>query len=436
MKSGLVISCVAAVVSCQAHTLAPSGMNPNGDPKTGDRASSAPSAHSPMHDAPLKPRAPNGVTLVERELISELVCDADVFAISGRMFVVCGKSLMVMDESQTLRSDPTLSQGLELGARSAVLPAVVAITGQWPDAAWAVTADVEGNGNSLQWRFFRWRKDHWVTSSTPPSMGGPARSVVFPWNKDGIAALMPSVFGPTRVLALSASRAAIPALTRAVQSKLEREQYPCEQVMIAPQVWARLAPGDVMVFSGQLCGVPSNGSHSLGARQLGLERLRAGQKQGELMRLPMPSDMPLDMNWILDGAAALSETDVLFAARGTDNQSPPEKKGNVYGYIVHWNGTDWSIEEPPIKTLAALWAHADAYWATDGSGGLWLRRNGRWSVVKWTGADPRDTVAWRHGYVSQVVGQDTGVTWLLHKEPSGSDNISRLYRVRFVEQAE
>jgi hypothetical protein len=318
------------------------------------------------------------------------------------------------------------------------LPVVAAITGKWPDAAWAAMVGVTGNGNSLESRFFRWRKDHWAPVGKPAVAAGAARWVVFPWKDDGIAALKPSVFGPTRVVAFSASSAAIPTLTRAVQSKLERDQYRCDNVMIAPEAWARLAPGDELIFSGQLCGAPSMGPGDvLGTRRLGLERLRAGQKQGEVTLLPMPSEMPPDMTWNVDGVAALSQTDALLAAHGTDNRSPPEAEGKVYGYIAHWDGTAWSIEHPPIDTFRAVWAHAGAYWAKDSAESLWLRRNGRWSVVGWTGGEPRDSAAaWRNGYVSQILGDDQGATWLLHKQPSGATNISRLYRVRFVEAAE
>jgi hypothetical protein len=167
-----------------------------------------------------------------------------------------------------------------------------------------------------------------------------------------------------------------------------------------------------------------------------LKRRRVGQKQGEVTLLPMPSDMPPDMNWKVAGAAALSQTDALVAAHGTNNQSPPKTTGNAYRYVAHWNGTGWSIEKPPFENLAALWAQGAAYWATDANGELWLRRNGRWSLVKWTGVDPQDAAAWRNGYIWQVVGEGADVTWLLHKQPSGADKISRLYRVRLVEKAE
>jgi hypothetical protein len=210
-----------------------------------------------------------------------------------------------------------------------------------------------------------------------------------------------------------------------VQSKGDRESYPCQHALIAPETAVELTPGDVMIFAGQLCGVPSapNASEAQ-ARHLGVERLRAGQKQGEISLLPLPPGLPPQVFWNVDAAAALSATDALVAASGTGG----------HFYLARWDGQGFSQQVTPFKTLSGLWAQAGAYWATDAFGGAWLWRRGEWLPIEWRAPVAQDAAAGsRREEVSQLIAIDAETTWLVKRfEPEARDQqvSSRVYRVR------
>lgn len=355
----------------------------------------------------------------ELSLVTELACDAQLFAMRGRTVVWCGKSLLVVDQHGSLVDAPKLTMGLGVDAPGVSPPQLVAMAGQWPDAAWAAITEVSGNGNSSTLRFFRWQKERWVAASKGVEAGGPFTWVVFPWQR-GMAALAPTPFGPTRVVSTGPS--AVPALTLAVQSKADRDSYYCKHALIAPEASVELAPGDVMVFAGQLCGVPTapNGS-DVQARHLGIERLRAGQKQGEITLFPVPQDLPAEVFWNVDGAAALSATDALVAANGTGG----------HFYLGRWDGQSFRRESPPFTTLTGLWAQAGAYWVTDSFGGSWLGRGGRWLPIEWRAPVARDAAEGpRREAVSQIIALDAETTWLVRREERGAEVSSRIYRVK------
>lgn len=391
---------------------APSSIAPPPSPTTPGITTAA--ASSTIPPAP----EPNTVG-AELSLVAERRCELRLFVLKGRTIAWCAKDLLVVDESGSLVDEPTLAAGLGLDAPGISPPQHVAMAGRWPDAAWAATTEVSGNGNSSRLRFFRWRKARWVPSATAAELGGPMSWVVFPWQTDGMAALAPTPFGPTRVLSAAA---ALPALTPAVQSKADRESYPCKHALIAPEAWVELSPGDVMVFAGQLCGVPTapNGD-AVQARHLGVERLRAGAKQGEITLLPVPSGLPADVFWNVDGAAALSATDAYVAAGGTGG----------HFYLAHYDGEGWQQESAPFTTLSGLWAQAKAYWATDSLGTSWLRQDGRWLSIDWRAPIARDAAEGpRHEVVSQIIALDEETTWLVRREERGHEVTSRIYRVK------
>lgn len=368
--------------------------------------------------SPPPPASPTTVR-AELSLVAERACDLRLFALTGRTVAWCGKDLLVVDANGALVNEPALAAGLSLDAPGISPPQLVAMAGQWPDAAWAATTEVSGNGNSSTLRFFRWRKNRWVVSGKSAELGGPLSGVVFPWQTDGIAALAPTPFGPTRVLATAP---AMPALTPAVQSRADRDSYPCKHALIAPEAWAALSPGDVMVFAGQLCGVPSapNGAE-VQARHLGVERLRAGAKQGEVTLLPVPSDVPSDVFWNVDAAAALSTTDVLVAANGSGGRF----------YLAHYDGQGWRQESAPFTTLRGLWAQAGTYWATDSFGTSWVRRGERWLSVEWRAPVSRDAAEGpRREEVAQLMDVSPGTTWLVRREERDHEVTSRVFRVQ------
>jgi hypothetical protein len=277
-----------------------------------------------------------------------------------------------------------------------------------------------GNGNSTELRFYRWQTNRWARWGKSVELGGPMSWVVFPWKEDGLAALAPSPFGPTRALVLAPRPGALPALTEAVQSAAERESYACQHAMLAPEAWVELSPGDVMVFSGQLCGV---GGGDSGSHSLGLERLRAGQKLGELSVLPVPNDLPPDVSWNVVGAAALGPSDALVAAHDSAGRS----------YLAHWDGESWQRETPPFEALNGLWALAGVFWAVDDQGESWTRRGERFIPVAWASSTPRELVApSRSAAITQVLTVGA-VTWLVQREERGAEVTSRLYEVRLQE---
>ncbi len=360
----------------------------------------------------------------ELSLERELACDAQVFALGSHRFVACGAELSLVEEAHAPAKNTLLARGLRLDAPGIAPPRIVAMAGRWPDAAWAATTEVSGNGNSSKLRFFRWRKERWVASGNSVELGGAMSGVVFPW-REGMVALAPTAFGPTRVLTVGERSTTVPALSLAVQSTADRDSYPCQHALIAPEAFIELSSGDVMVFAGQLCGVPTTGREGeLQARHLGVERLRFGEKSGQITLLPLPTGSPADAIWNVDGAAALSATDVLVAARGSGG----------YFSLARWNGQDWRQEPAPFATLSGLWAQAGAFWATDSFGTTWTRRSERWLRVDWrapAAQSARDADEGpRRNEVSQIIAIDAKTTWLVRREERGPNVTSRIYRLR------
>jgi hypothetical protein len=198
--------------------------------------------------------------------------------------------------------------------------------------------------------------------------------------------------------------------------------------MISPQAWAELAHGDVMIFSGQSCGASAKGAaNGLGVPSLGVERLRMGQRQGEVTLLPTRRDVPPHTTWNVRWAAAVSPDNALVVAQGTTNQRTTAESC----YVARWNGKEWHEEGLPFTcSLEGLWGLPGAFWATDPNETLWLGRGERWDVVQWSTPNKQDDVAPGHGYIAQIVSDPSGATWLLHKQPRGSGLVSRLYRLR------
>jgi hypothetical protein len=317
---------------------------------------------------------------------------------------------------------PQLAAGLGLGAPGVSPPQLVAMAGTWPESAWAATTEVSGNGNSSRLRFFRWQRARWAATGSGAELGGAMSGVVFPWSPNGLVALAPTPFGPTRVLAVGEGAASVPALSPALQSKEDRDSYYCKHALIAPEAWLELSPGDVMVLAGQLCGVPTapNGA-SEQARHLGFERLRAGRKQGEIALLPAPSGLPADTFWNVDAAAARSATDAYVAASGTGG----------HFYLAHYDGEQWRQQSAPFTTLRGLWAQGGAYWATDSFGTSWIRREGEWLSITWHAPVKRDASEGpRREEVSQIVAIDAQTTWLVQREERGAEVTSRVYRMQ------
>lgn len=421
MRTGVLVFGWVTLQACQA-ALAPSQVNaPPPAAVSASAALSAPAAVAP-------PISPQPTTIAELSQLSELACDARIFILTGRTFVSCGPALLFLDEAHSLRRDAALAAGLGVDAAGVFPPRLVGMAGQWPNAAWAAIAEEAGN-NSVRLRFFRWRRDRWVASGSGVEVGVPMEWVVFPWQESGIAALAPTPYGPTRVLASSGKPGAVPALTPAVQTKAERGSYPCKHALVLPEAWAELAPGDVMVFSGQLCSVSTKNHADVGQMWgMGLERLRAGQKQGALTLLPLPSDAPVDMSWNVTGAAALSPSDACVAATGFGSQIAPDEPRR--GYLAHWNGQDWQQEVAPFTMLTGLWAQAGAFWALDQQGALWTRRRGRWSLIQWKKPRAPSVAEPAHSeQISQLVAIDAENIWLVRREERGPEVTSRIYRL-------
>ena len=424
MRTGVLVFAWVALQACQA-ARAPSQVNAPPPAAVSAHARAALTTPAAVVPPIISPQP----TIAELSQLSELACDARIFILAGRTFVSCGPALLFLDEAHSLRRDAALAAGLGLDAAGVFPPQLVGMAGQWPNAAWAAIGEEAGN-NSVRIRFFRWRRDRWVSSGSGVEVGVPMQWVVFPWQESGIAALAPTPYGPTRVLSSSGKPGAVPALTPAVQTKAERSSYPCKHALISPEAWAELAPGDVMVFSGQLCGVsPKNNADVRQMRGMGLERLRAGQKQGALTLLPLPSDAPVDMRWNVTAAAALSASEACVAATGFGSQLAPDEPRR--GYLAHWNGQDWQQEVAPFTLVTSLWAQAGAFWALDQDGALWTRHSGRWSLIQWktlgaaSAAEPA-----RREQISQLVAIDADTIWLVRREERRPEVTSRIYRLR------
>jgi hypothetical protein len=420
------LSCHSTQPPAPGHAEAPTAVSAPAPAAAG--ASSSPTAQSAQVEA-LKP----SVTSVELSPVSELSCDARVFVLSGRTFVACGTSLLFVDETRALKQDPSLVAGLKLA--TGVSPTeIVAMAGRWPDAAWLATNSVTGNGHTTQLRFYRWQKQRWVPAGKSVERGGAENLLVFPW-RDGLAAIASSAFSATKAVAVATEPGGVPLLTAAVQSKADKESYPCVHALIAPEASAELGPGDVMVFSGQLCGVPAqkNGD-AVGARRIGFERLRAAAKRAELSLLVTPSDAPWDTVWNVTAAVALSPVEVWVAANGSYTPPATDAPRRNYAYLARWDGSAWHVEQAPSKNVASLWAAGGLLWAMDHDGSWWTRRRDGWSRVEWRAPAPAparpDAPRLLDSEDSQLIAIDSETIWLVRRETRlGPEHTSRIYRV-------
>jgi hypothetical protein len=372
-------------------------------------------------------------TTVKREFVQELPCNALFFPTTGRTFVACERQLWFVGESGSIERNASLERGLKLDADNVWSPRIAYIAGQWPNAAWSVTQEAASGGNSVLLRFFRWRKERWAPVTAGVDVFGALGWVGFPWGGDGLVALVPQPFEPTRLLAFGAKPVAVPALTKAVQSKEEAAQYRCRNAMIMPEAWAELAANDVLVFAGQLCGASGANASEGQDRFFGAERLRAGQKQGELTLLPLPAELPPHMGWFDVVAAALSPTDVLVASEGIEDSEGAGESRRRFPYLAHFDGQAWRTEPAPLGKATALWAGAGVFWATDAEGALWMRREARWYRVEWSDptAQVEGAASENHGHVSQLHADRAGTLWLVRsKEGPGWSVTSRIYRLR------
>jgi hypothetical protein len=406
-------------MACEPRALSPSRLTVPSPRGTGTAAARAPRA------APEAPpiHAPARAT-VKRRLVAERLCAAEVFAVEARTFVACGKELLFLEAGQ-LRSEPALTRGLELNVNSLGGRQLASVAGRWPDALWAATGEASGGGNSGRLNFFRFRKDRWVKAGASVELGGAEGRAIFPWTVDGLGALAARPFGATRFITFSAKPVANPRLTNAVQSQAEREQYRCESALIYPETWARLAPGDVMIFSGQLCGVAENEEDE---RRLGLERLRVGQATGEVTLLPVPDHAPASTHWAVIASAALSPAQVLVAANGTLTEPSPSTRARSFVHLVRWDGASWQAEPSPLREITGLWALGDRFAATDEQGVLWLEHDAKWTAVDWLTDEPTSD-AWSKGRITQLLAAD-GAWWLVRQAevPPGATT-SRVYRL-------
>jgi hypothetical protein len=264
-----------------------------------------------------------------------------------------------------------------------------------------------------------------VTAGGNVELGGAEGRVVFPWTDDGLGVIAARAFEATRFFTFAGRAAAAPRLSKAVQRKDEREQYPCKNQLIYPEAWARLGSGDVMVFSGQLCGVPGKADH---ARSLGVERLRVGHVTGEVALLPVPDEAPASTLWSVVASAAISPTRVLVALDGSETEPPHDTQPRRFTHLARWDGATWRTERSPLATIAGLWALYDRFAATDSEGGLWLEQPTEWLAVEWITDDP-SSEPWSRGAISQVAAAD-GALWLVHEaEVEPGAVVSRVYRL-------
>lgn len=413
------LAALLGVVACEPRSLTSSRLAVASPRATGTAAARAP------RTAPEAPPTPEPArATLKRRLIAERACEAEVFAVEGRTFVTCGQELLVLEAGQ-LRSEPTLTRGLELNVNPLGGRRLVSVAGRWPDALWAATGEVSGGGNSHQLNFFRFRKDRWAKVHASVELGGAEGRAIFPWTADGLAAIAARAFESTRFIAFSAKPVALPRLTKAMQSQAEREQYLCVNAMIYPETWARLGHGDVMIFSGQLCGVAGKGEHE---RWLGVERLRVGRATGELTLLPVPDDAPASMHWTVIASAALSPAQVLVVVSGIPTEHSPSTPARGFVQFVRWDGASWRAERSPLGEITGLWALDDRFAATDEQGALWLEQEAQWSAVDWVTDEPSSDV-WSSGRISQLLAAD-GAWWLVRQqEPRPGATSSRLYRL-------
>lgn len=381
----------------------------------------APTSAAAATDTP--PKVPG--VLAKRELIDELRCSAEMFRVGARSLFACGQDVLVPEGAQ-LRRDATLSAGLGLDASEWGGRRIAFLAGEFPNAAWAETMEVSGGGNSNTLRFFRWQKDRWVATGKSAELGGAEGRVVFAWTVDGMGALAGRAFESTRFFAFSGKPATVPALTPAKQSKAAQESYRCRSVMIAPQHAVQLAPGDVMVLSGQMCAIPGSPNDD---NRMGVERLRVGHKQGEVTALPLPADLPAGVIWNVDAAAALSSTEVLVAASGFDSPSGDQPTKH-FSYLARFDGNAWHLESAPFQRVTGLWAVSGTFAAFDDKSTLWLRRGGGWLPVEWAPSvapAPADD-AWARAPITQIIEAD-GAWWLVQQcEPQPGATTSRVYR--------
>ena len=192
--------------------------------------------------------------------------------------------------------------------------------------------------------------------------------------------------------------------------------------MIAPEHAVQLSPGDVMVFSGQMCAIAGSPNDD---NRMGVERLRAGQQQGEVTALPLPSDLPAGVLWNVTAAAALGPSEVWVAANGFDSPTGNERTKH-FGYLGRFDGSAWHVESAPFKNVNQLWAVGGTFAALDVEGQLWLRRGSTWDTVDWP---PPSADAWSSSTITQIV-QVEGAIWLLQQtEQKPQGFASRIYRV-------
>lgn len=417
MGCGLLVSCtsapsVPASLSPQRVSGSSSGLLSSAPEPSGSIAALATEAAAPTVDA---------VTSSSETLD----CEATLFALRGRTLVACGAQLFAIDETSALARKESFDTGLNLSDDPLAPTRVAAMAGRWPDAAWALTLQALPDNNSQRLQFFRWRRNRWLPSGAALELGGAEAWVAFPWPIDGLAALAASAFGPTRAVTATFPKAPFPHLTAAVQSNAEREEYPCHHALIAPQAWASLGVGDVMVFSGQLCGPPlvSSGSVTHG-RYLGYEHFRHGETHGQLGLIELPQHPQGEGTWTVHAAAALSANEVFVAAQGTGLSSGDTSDSSAH--FVRWDGLRWRDEPAPFTVPAALWGIDGKLWAKDSQGKLWLRRRNQWARLVWE-ASPDD------GAVSQVAKADSGHFWLVRRQerPNG-DVVSRISLVRLT----
>jgi len=368
-------------------------------------------------------------TLVTRQLVTELPCDARFFVVGTRTFVACDQHLFFVDERGIIVDDTVHAAGLGLDSSDWWSPRIVSMAGQWPRAAWAVTQQAAEGGNAIDLKFFRWHKDRWVAVTKAIQLGSPFPFVVFPWGGTGLVALAPAPFEATRLLAFGAETTPVPPLTKAIQTQQQADEYPCKTAILAPEAWTELASHDILVFSGQLCGVPGGAE-----RAFGVERLRGGQQGGELTLFPLPAEVPRAVLWHDVVAAARAPTDALVAASGIEERAGPDGPPRQFQYLAHWDGVAWHPEPASLGKLTALWAEAGAYWAIDSAGATWLRRGARWFLVEWRELPPSSAAdtAWTQAQIVQLRTDAAGTLWLVRSEerPQGS-YASRVYRLRF-----
>lgn len=368
-------------------------------------------------------------------LTRELPCAAEVFVLEGRSFVACDDAIFSVDERGELVAEPKLTAGLALAQSGDPFGRrIQAIAGRYPESAWALTVEVldaEVAGNSTRHRFFRWEKERWVASGPTLDRGGAEELVAFPWTKEGLAVVASQAWKATRAVGVVGKRTVpLPAFTKAEQTKDERANYACVTALLAPEAWVSLGPGDVLLFSGALCGVPKVGVGST----LGFERLRAGETRSALSLIPVPDDAPPIANWRVLGAAALSSTHVWLAALGTGERSGPDERSRTYGLFATWDGENWTSEEPPFSSVTGVWSAGGALFVADETGALWRRVERNWSPVLWRkapGLDAPKPNLRDDDRCTQLVAPAEGTLWLVRQKSHQGETKSWVYSAVF-----